>query len=126
MYLAQDTRLDRKVAIKLLPSEVTNNEDRLRRFVQEAKAAAALSHPNVAHIYEVGEADGTHFIAMEFVDGDTLRTKVRSGGLTNSEAPDIAIQAASALASAHEAGIVHRDIKPENIIGEDRRHSQDS
>ena len=116
VYLAQDTRLDRKVAIKLLPSEVTNNEDRLRRFVQEAKAAAALSHPNVAHIYEVGEADGTHFIAMEFVDGDTLRTKVRSGGLTNSEALDIAIQAASALASAHEAGIVHRDIKPENIM----------
>src|SRR5215475_11738900 len=75
VYLAEDTRLDRKVAIKLLLSEFVSNEDRLRRFIQEAKAAAALSHPNIAHIYEVGEAVGTHYIAMEFVDGDTLTTR---------------------------------------------------
>jgi serine/threonine protein kinase len=78
VYLAEDTKLDRKIALKLLPSEFVSNEDRLRRFVQEAKAAAALSHPNIAHIYEVGDADGTHFIAMEFVDGDTL-TAVQGG-----------------------------------------------
>jgi len=76
VYLAEDTRLDRKVAIKVLPSEFVSSEDRLRRFVQEAKAAAALNHPNIAHIYEVGEMDDTHFIAMEFVDGDTLTTKM--------------------------------------------------
>ena len=77
VYLAEDSRLDRKVALKVLLSEFVANEDRLRRFILEAKAAAALSHPNIAHIYEVGEADGAHYIAMEFVDGDTLTAKMQ-------------------------------------------------
>src|SRR5262245_39749627 len=77
VYLAQDTLLDRKVALKLLPAELADNQERMRRFVQEAKASAALNHPNIAHIYEIGEADGTHFIAMEFIEGTTLREKLR-------------------------------------------------
>jgi len=76
VYLAQDTKLDRKVALKILPADLAANQDRMRRFVQEAKAAAALNHPNIAHIYEIGESDGTNFIAMEFVDGETLREKI--------------------------------------------------
>src|SRR5262245_23175693 len=77
VYLAEDTQLDRKVALKVLPDEFTTNADRVRRFVQEAKAAAALSHPNIAHIYEISEVDGMHFIAMEFIDGDALTAKLR-------------------------------------------------
>lgn len=116
VYLAQDTKLDRKVALKLLPSEFVSNEDRLRRFVQEAKAAAALSHPNIAHIYEVGEVDGNHFIAMEFVDGDTLTTKLHREKSTLSTLLKFLSQVAEGLAKAHAAGIVHRDLKPDNIM----------
>src|SRR5437773_8512987 len=76
VYLAEDTRLHRKVALKILPADLASNQDRMRRFVQEAQAAAALNHPNIAHIYEIGEADGTNFIAMEFIDGETLREKI--------------------------------------------------
>ena len=116
VYLAQDTKLDRKVALKILPAEVAANHERMRRFTQEAKAAAALNHPNIAHVYEIDEVDGLHFIAMEFIDGETLRQHMKGGRMTVGEALDAAIQIASALAAAHEAGIVHRDIKPENIM----------
>ena len=78
VYLAQDINLERKVALKILPSEVASNQDRMRRFVQEAKAAASLNHPNIAHVYEIGEAGGVNFIAMEFVDGQTLRAMIRA------------------------------------------------
>jgi eukaryotic-like serine/threonine-protein kinase len=116
VYLAQDTRLDRKVALKLLLAEFVTNEDRLRRFVQEAKATAALSHPNIAHIYEVGEADGTHFIAMEFIDGDTMTAKIRRDDYPLITLLKYLSQVAEGLAKAHAAGIVHRDLKPDNIM----------
>ena len=116
VYLAQDTKLRRKVALKLLTAEVADNRDRVRRFVQEAEAAAALNHPNVAHIYEVNQHGEVNFIAMEYVDGETLRRLITNGRINISEALDIAAQVAGALSAAHEAGIVHRDIKPENIM----------
>jgi Serine/threonine protein kinase len=116
VYLAQDTNLDRKVALKLLPSDVASNHERMRRFVQEAKAASALNHPNIITIHEVGESDSRHFIATEFIDGQTLRQQIRRGHSKLNDVLEVSIQAASALAAAHEAGIVHRDIKPENIM----------
>ena len=116
VYLAQDTQLERTIALKILPADVTSDRQRMHRFVQEAKAAAALNHPNIAHIYEIGKADGTSFIAMEFIDGETLRALSKQGELAVTAILDIAIQIASALAAAHDAGIVHRDIKPDNIM----------
>jgi len=116
VYLAQDSKLDRKVALKLLLSEFVSNGDRLRRFVQEAKAAAALSHPNIAHIYEVGDADGVHYIAMEFIDGDTLTTRIHREMNSLSTLLKYLSQVAEGLAKAHAAGIVHRDLKPDNIM----------
>ena len=117
VYLAQDTRLGRHVALKLLPTLFTKDEDRLRRFEQEARAASALNHPNVCVIYEVGEtADDRHYIAMEYIDGVTLNQHMTSTRMTLTEVLDITIQVASALTAAHAVGIVHRDIKPENIM----------
>jgi Tol biopolymer transport system component/predicted Ser/Thr protein kinase len=117
VYLAEDTTLDRRVALKLLPPEHTQDQERVRRFRQEAKAASALNHPNILTIHEVGEAEGRHFIATEFIDGETLREALRrTGRMEAGEALNVAAQVASALAVAHEAGIVHRDIKPENIM----------
>src|SRR5437667_6224897 len=117
VYLAQDVKLGRKVALKLLPTLFTRDEDRLRRFEQEARAASALDHPNVCVIHEVGEtADGRHFIVMEYVDGVTLRQHTTETRIKLGEGFDIAVQIASALTAAHAAGIVHRDIKPENIM----------
>src|SRR5215475_8664421 len=116
VYLAEDSRLGRMVALKLLPAEFTKNEFRLRRFKLEARAASALNHPNIFTIYEVAEIDGRHLIATEFVDGDTLRQRINDRSLSIAECLDIAIQVASALAAAHQAGIIHRDIKPENIM----------
>ena len=116
VYLVQDTQLERTIALKILPDEVANDRQRMHRFVQEAKAAAALNHPNIAHIYEIGESNGTSFIAMEYIDGATLRQHMARTQLDLGETLDISIQIASALAAAHEAGIVHRDIKPDNIM----------
>ena len=116
VYLAQDTRLDRPVALKLLPTHLTSDPDRLRRFEREARAASALNHPNILTIHEIGQLDSLHFIETEFVDGMTLRERIKSKDLKLSEALNIAEQMASALAAAHEAGIVHRDIKPENVM----------
>jgi serine/threonine-protein kinase len=116
VYLAQDTKLDRKVALKILPAELAANQDRMRRFVQEAKAAAALNHPNIAHIYEIGESEGTNFIAMEFVDGETLREKAHPGKSELKVLLKFLHQVAQGLAKAHASGIVHRDLKPDNIM----------
>ena len=116
VYLAQDTKLDRKVALKILPADLAANHDRMRRFVQEAKAAAALNHPNIAHIYEIGESDGTNFIAMEFVDGETLREKIQGGKSELKLLLKHLLQVAEGLAKAHASGIVHRDLKPDNIM----------
>jgi serine/threonine protein kinase/Tol biopolymer transport system component len=116
VYLAQDITLDRHVALKVLPEDVASNQHRMQRFVQEAKAASALNHPNIITIHEIGTEPGAHFMATEFIDGENLRHHLRRTPLTLSEAIDIAMQVASALSSAHAAGIVHRDIKPENIM----------
>src|SRR5439155_3827136 len=116
VYLAEDLQLHRKVALKVLPPEVAANSDRMRRFKQEAQAAAALNHPNIAHIYEIGEQAGVNFIAMEFVDGVTLRLRMKGTGMRLSEALDVTSHIASALAAAQRAGIIHRDLKPENVM----------
>ncbi|HEV8119100.1 MAG TPA: protein kinase [Thermoanaerobaculia bacterium] len=116
VYLAQDTKLDRKVALKVLRLEVAADQDRMRRFVQEAKTASALNHPNIVTIHEIDQADSVHFMTTEFIDGETLRQRMRRGALTLNEVLDVAIQIASALSAAHAAGIVHRDIKPENVM----------
>jgi Tol biopolymer transport system component len=116
VYLAEDTRLDRKVALKLLPDQFTSDQSRLRRFVQEAKAASSLNHPSIITIHEIGLSDGAYFIATELIDGLTLRQQLSSGPMRLLAALDVAIQVASALTAAHAAGIIHRDIKPENIM----------
>lgn len=116
VHLAEDTRLRRKVALKILPKESTQDKDRVRRFEQEARAASALNHPNIVTIYEVGQIDGRHFIAAEYIEGQTLRERLNAGQITVGEALEVGAQTASALEAAHVAGIVHRDIKPENIM----------
>src|SRR2546426_7237041 len=123
VYLALDARLDRKVALKVLPADVTAHPDRMKRFVQEAKAASALNHPNIITIHEIDEwgssptvREGVHFIATEFIDGETLREHMRNAPVKLGEVLDVAAQIASALSAAHAANIVHRDIKPENIM----------
>src|SRR5215831_6593246 len=114
VYLAEDTKLGRKVALKILSTEFTKNEERVRRFQHEARAASALNHPNILTIYEIGEADGLHYIATEYIEGQTLRKYLNASRRSLNEVLDIGIQIASALAEAHAAGITHRDIKPEN------------
>jgi serine/threonine protein kinase len=116
VYLAQDSRLGRKVALKLLPSHIAQDRQRLERFKREARAASALNHPNILTIHEIGDAEGSPFIATEFIEGVTLRKRMADLQMKLGEALDVAIQIASALSEAHEAGIVHRDIKPENIM----------
>jgi serine/threonine-protein kinase len=116
VYLAQDTRLDRRVALKILPADLASNHDRMRRFTQEAKAAAALNHPNIATIHEIGESDGVNFIAMEFIDGQTLREKIHREQIDLRKVLRYLQHVAEGLAKAHSAGIVHRDLKPDNIM----------
>jgi eukaryotic-like serine/threonine-protein kinase len=116
VYLAQDSKLGRKVALKLLAASFTKDEARVRRFALEARAVSALNHPNILTIYDVDEVDGIHFIATEHIEGQTLRQRIADSRLQVSEALSLATQVASALSAAHQAGIVHRDIKPENIM----------
>ena len=116
VYLAADTRSGRHVALKLLPDHLTKDADRVRRFQQEARAVLALNHPNIVTVYEIGQGEGTQFIASEFVKGETLRARLAGAPLKISEALDVATQVAAALAEAHQEGVIHRDIKPENIM----------
>lgn len=116
VYLAQDLKLGRQIALKLLPAAFTRQQERVRRFEQEARAASALNHPNIVTIHEIGQTDSLHFIATEFVDGETLREHMANTRMTIGEVLDVAAQVASALQAAHEAGIVHRDVKPENVM----------
>ncbi|HEX6625558.1 MAG TPA: protein kinase, partial [Pyrinomonadaceae bacterium] len=115
VYLAEDTRLGRRVALKLLPPPFVSDPDRLRRFEREARAASALNHPNILTLYDIGRVDGTHYIVTEYVEGGTLRARLSAGRITAPEAVRVAAQVAEALSAAHAAGITHRDIKPENI-----------
>jgi eukaryotic-like serine/threonine-protein kinase len=116
VYLAQDTKLDRKVALKILPPELASNRDRMERFIREAKSAAALNHPNIAHVYEIDVIEGQHFIAMEYIDGVTLREKTHHEHAELGKLLRYLQHAAEGLAKAHAAGIVHRDLKPDNIM----------
>src|SRR6266513_5180989 len=116
VYLAEDTRLGRKVALKILPADLAGHRDRMRRFVQEAKSAAALNHPNIAHVYEIDEDNGLNFIAMEFVDGQTLRQIIYEQKTELARLLRHLQHLAEGLAKAHAAGIVHRDLKPDNVM----------
>src|SRR5882762_7999167 len=116
VYLAEDSRLHRKVAVKILPDEVASNQDRMRRFNQEANVAAALNHPHIAHVYEISRSKGVNFIAMEFIDGATLREKIHLEKIDLTKLLRHLQNVAEGLAKAHAAGIMHRDLKPDNIM----------
>ena len=116
VYLAQDTKVDRIIALKILPPEFASDKDHMRRFIQEARAASALKHPNVAHVYEISECLGINFIAMEYVEGQTLAARIAGRPLETVEILEIGIQVTDALDEAHKKGITHRDIKPANIM----------
>ncbi len=116
VYRARDGRLGREVAVKVLPESVASDRDRLRRFEQEARSASALNHPNIVTIYDVGQTNGTSWIAMELVEGASLRQLLVRGGLPAKQTLAIGAQIAAGLAKAHGSGIVHRDLKPENVM----------
>ena len=116
VYKAEDTKLKRTVALKFVPSELTRDPQAKARFVQEAQAAAALDHPHICAVFEIGEAEGATYIAMPYVKGQSLKEKIAAGPLSMEEALDIAGQVAEGLKEAHERGIIHRDIKPANIM----------
>lgn len=116
VYLAQDTKLDRRVALKILSEEFAGDPERMRRFVQEAKSASALNHPNIITIHEIGDCERSNFIATEYVKGETLSRRLRGESMSLGSTLEVAIQIASALQAAHDAGIVHRDIKPDNVM----------
>ncbi len=126
VYLALDGRLSRKVALKILPGKFAADIELLRRFEREAATTSALNHPNILTVFEFGKEEGLHFITTEFVEGETLRDKLKRERMSFSEILGVAEQIASALAAAHEAGIVHRDIKPENIMLREGRFGQSS
>ena len=116
VYRARDSRLGREVAVKVLPGDLASDKDRVRRFEQEARSASALDHPNIITVYDIGSADSTLYIAMQFVDGKTLREILASAPLPTRKVLDISVQIAEGLAKAHAAGIIHRDLKPENVM----------
>src|SRR5580698_2793962 len=116
VYRARDTRLGRDVAVKVLLSSPSQDQDRLRRFEQEARAAGALNHPNIVALYDVGTYDGAPYLVTELLEGATLRDRLRDGGLPPRKAVEYAVQVAQGLAAAHDKGIVHRDLKPENLF----------
>ena len=124
VYLAHDSNLSRTVALKVLPNELASDEGRMLRFSQEARAISALNHPNIITIHEVNHVDKTHFIAVEFVKGMTLRERLARKSLLTKDIVEIAEQVAHALKAAHEAGIVHRDLKPENIMSHRSRTNE--
>ena len=124
VWLASDARLGRKVAIKVLPSEFSSDAERLARFEQEARAAAALNHPHIAVVHDIGHQDGTHFMVQEFLEGKTLRESLQDGPLPLEKARTLATEIAEALVAAHAAGIVHRDLKPENIFITESGHAK--
>lgn len=116
VYEAVDSKLDRRVALKVVSSEILSGDEQMKRLVREAKAASALNHPNIATIYELGQADGVHFIAMEYVEGQTLASRIAAGPMGSSQIVEIALQIADALDEAHSKNIIHRDIKPANLM----------
>ena len=122
VYLAEDTKLERTVALKVLPPEVASDQERMRRFVREAKAASALDHPNIVHVYEINESEGINYIAMQFVVGQTLSKAISGRPLAVETFLSIATQIVEALAEAHSRGIIHRDLKPQNIMISDKGH----
>jgi serine/threonine protein kinase len=116
VYLARDTKLDRDVAIKVLPAAMTRDAERVARFEREAKLLASLNHPNIAAIHGFDESDGTRFLVMEYVEGETLGSHLKNGPVAIEDALDIAKQIAEALEAAHEQGVIHRDLKPANVM----------
>ena len=116
VYRARDARLGRTVAIKVLPASFSADRDRLQRFIQEARAAAGLNHPNILSIFDIGEDQGAPYIVCELLEGETLREKLRTGPIQVRKAVDYALQTVRALAAAHDKGIIHRDLKPENLF----------
>ncbi len=116
VYRAKDARLDRTVAIKILPASFSADPDRMQRFAQEARAAAALNHPNILSIFDIGEEKGSPYVVSELLEGETLRERLRNGALSVRKAIEYGLQVARGLAAAHEKGIVHRDLKPENLF----------
>ncbi len=124
VYLGEDTRLGRKVAIKVLPEEYASDPERLARFEQEARAAAALNHPHIAVVHDIGTEGDIHFMVQEYLEGQSLRERLDKGALPLDKALDLATEVGEALIAAHKAGIIHRDLKPDNIFVTEEGHAK--